>query len=139
VEAGLAASGRSRGDFQLSYPAYVVTGDNDEEIAAAADGVRRQIAFYASTPAYRAVLDCHGWGELQPELNALSKQGEWEEMGRRISDDVLDAFAVQGTPEEIPVLLSARFGDLVDRISLYMPYQGHEVAPRVLAGMRDLG
>jgi probable F420-dependent oxidoreductase len=140
VESGLTASGRTRADFQLSYPAFVVTGDTEEQIAAADAGTRKQIAFYGSTPAYRPVLELHGWGDLQTELNALSKQGEWDEMGRRITDDILDAFAVKGTPEQIPGLLQQRFGDLVDRISLYMPYggeSGHDVAPRILAGLKQ--
>jgi probable F420-dependent oxidoreductase len=139
VEAGLSASGRERSEYQISYPAFVATGETEEQMAEALTGVRKQIAFYASTPAYRGVLECHGWGELQTELNTLSKQGEWDEMGRRISDEVLDAFAVQGTPEEIPALLQARFGDIVDRIGLYRPGQDASLAPRILAGLRDLG
>ncbi|HLI53531.1 MAG TPA: LLM class F420-dependent oxidoreductase [Acidimicrobiales bacterium] len=137
VKATLAANGRSREDFQLSYPAFVVTGDNEAEVAAAEAGTRRQIAFYGSTPAYRPVLDLHGWGELQPELNVLSKQGRWEEMGKLIDDEVLDAFAVRGTPEEVPALLRDRFGGVVDRISLYMPYRSADVASRILAGLRE--
>ena len=74
----------------------MVTGTNEEEMAAAATGVREQIAFYGSTPAYRGVLEHHGWGELQGELNALSKQGKWKEMGELIDDDMLDTFAVVG-------------------------------------------
>lgn len=138
VESVLTANGRSLVDFQFSYPAFVVTGDSDGEIAEAERGTRKQIAFYASTPAYRPVLDLHGWGELQPELNALSKQGQWDEMGRLITDEILDGFAVRGTPEEVPALLQQRFGDIVDRISLYMPYDDQGVAPRILAGLRDL-
>lgn len=137
VEAGLAATGRTRADFQLSYPAFVVTGETDEEVEAADRGTRRQIAFYGSTPAYRGVLEQHGWGDLQPELNSLSKKGAWEEMGRLISDDVLDAFAVRGTPEEIAGALQQRFGDIIDRISLYMPYKDKGVAPRILAGLKE--
>ncbi len=135
IEAGLAASGRTRADFEMSYPAFVVTGDTDQQVAAADAATRKQIAFYGSTPAYRGVLELHGWGELQTELNALSKLGEWDEMGRRIDDDVLDAFAVKGTPEQIPALLKQRFGYIIDRLSLYMPYGGQDLAPRVLAGL----
>jgi probable F420-dependent oxidoreductase len=141
IEAGLRASGRARESFEVSYPAFVVTGDSEEEIAAADAGTRKQIAFYASTPSYRPVLEPHGWGDLQTELNVLSKRGEWDEMGRRIEDDVLENFAVSGTPEEIPSRLYERFGDLVDRVSLYMPYRSasdHEVAPRILAGLKAL-
>jgi probable F420-dependent oxidoreductase len=138
VESALATRGLTRSDFELSYPAFVVTGDTEEQRAEAATGVRKQIAFYASTPAYRPVLELHGWGELQTELNALSKQGEWDEMGRRIDDDVLDAFAVQGTPDEIPGLLQKRFGDIIDRIQLYTPYDGGHATARILAGLQKL-
>ncbi|MDA8045628.1 MAG: LLM class F420-dependent oxidoreductase [Actinomycetota bacterium] len=139
VGGALAAGGRAREAFELSYPAFVVTGQSEQEMVAAAAGVRKQIAFYASTPAYRPVLECHGWGDLQPELNSLSKRGEWDEMGRRITDEVLDAFAVQGAPDEIAGLLQGRFGDVIDRISLYMPYRDRGVAPRILAGLRQVG
>ncbi len=139
VEGVLRARGRELEDFQLSYPAFVVTGESREEVTAAEQGTRRQIAFYASTPAYRAVLDLHGWGDLQPELTALSKQGRWEDMGRLIDDDVLNAFAVRGDPEQIPALLIGRFGDVIDRISLYMPYDsGRGTAAKIMAGLRDL-
>src|SRR5690348_11707985 len=119
VERGLAASGRKRSSFQVSGPLFVVTGETEAEIAAAETGVKQQIAFYGSTPAYRGVLELHGWGDLQTELNALSKEGKWVEMGELIDDDVLDAFAVQGEPERIPALLTARYGDIVDRLSFY--------------------
>ena len=122
LERGWAKGGKTRGDFQLSLPAFIVTGRNEEETAKAASAVRQQIAFYGSTPAYRGVLDIHGWGELQGELNSLSKQGEWEEMGRRITDDILDAFAIVAEPADVPKQLLARFGDAVDRLSFYAPY-----------------
>src|SRR6516225_6676347 len=101
LERGFARSGRSRADFELSCPVFVVTGTTDAEVAASTKRVREQIAFYASTPAYRGVLELHGWGELQPELNALSKQGEWVEMGERIDDDVLQTFAVVDSPAKV--------------------------------------
>ncbi|MGH9067119.1 MAG: LLM class F420-dependent oxidoreductase, partial [Acidimicrobiales bacterium] len=91
---GMARSGRRREDFQVSYPGFVVTGTTDEEMAEAAKGVRAQIAFYGSTPAYRPVLELHGWGDLQTELNTLSKQGRWAEMGDLVTDEMLEAFAV---------------------------------------------
>lgn len=138
IEAGLETRGRTRADFQTVYPALIVTGDTEEQMAEAEAGTRKQIAFYASTPAYKAVLDNSGWGDLQPELNALSKQGEWDQMGRLITDDILDAFAVRGTPERVPAELQRRFGDIIDRLSFYMPYPDHGMAPRLLAGLRDL-
>ena len=123
LERGWARSGRTREQFELSGPMFVVTGTTEEEMAAARAGTCQQIAFYGSTPAYRGVLELHGWGDLQDELNRLSKQGEWVEMGRLIDDDILDAFAVVGEPERIPALMLARYGDLLDRVSFYAPYR----------------
>jgi probable F420-dependent oxidoreductase len=123
LERGLDKSGHTIADLEISGPAFVVTGANDEEMEASMQGVRQQIAFYGSTPAYRGVLDMHGWGDLQTELNALSKQGEWVTMGTLIDDEMLDAFAVIAEPEQLGAALHARYGDIVDRISFYAPYQ----------------
>ena len=123
IERGLAKSGRTMDDFEISGPAFVVTGTTEEEMEESATAIRRQIAFYGSTPAYRKVLEEHGWGELQTELNQLSKQGEWAQMGTLIDDEILDTFAVVGEPEQIPRKLAERYGDVVDRISFYVPYR----------------
>jgi probable F420-dependent oxidoreductase len=123
LERGLAKSGKTLNDLELSLPAFVVTGTTEEEMAKAATGVRRQIAFYGSTPNYRPVLEHHGWGELQPELNVLSKQGKWNEMGELIDDDILNTFAVVAEPEQIAAGIAQRFAGVVTRLSFYAPYQ----------------
>ncbi len=123
IETGLTASGRTRADLELSLPSFIVTGRTEEEHAAAARGVREQIAFYGSTPAYRGVLEHHGWGDLQTELKALSKEGRWADMGTLIDDDILGTFAVVAEPDAVGTALVARFGDLVDRLSFYAPYK----------------
>jgi probable F420-dependent oxidoreductase len=108
--------------FELTLPVFVVLGSDDKARAAAETGVREQIAFYGSTPAYRPVLDLHGWGELHEKLNQLSRRQEWAAMGQLISDDVLNAFAIAGDPAQVATELLARFGDVVNRISIYTPY-----------------
>jgi probable F420-dependent oxidoreductase len=116
----------ARGDldgFTLCLPALVVLGDDPAERAVAERAVRAQIAFYGSTPAYRGVLELHGWGELAERLNAMSRRQEWTAMGEAIDDDVLDAFAVSGDVAGVAAGLRGRFGDVIDRISLYTPYQ----------------
>ena len=123
LERGLARSDRTRAALELAFPMFMITGGTDAEMAEADAAVRKQIAFYGSTPAYRPVLELHGWGDLGEELNTLSKRGEWDEMGRRITDDVVDAFAVTGPSQELPGLVKARVGDLVDRISFYSPHR----------------
>ena len=120
---GRAKAGKQPTGFEVSGPSFVVTGTNAEQIAATDQGTRQQIAFYGSTPAYRAVLELHGWGDLQGELNSLSKAGDWVAMGSLIDDEMLAAFAVVAEPEEVAGRLAARYGDVVTRISLTIPYR----------------
>ncbi len=116
LEKGMKKSGRSREDFEISSPGFMVLGNSDDELERAATGVRQQIAFYGSTPAYRPVLELHGWGDLQSELNVMSKRGEWVEMGKLINDDILSEFAIIGRPEDVPKEVENRYGGLTDRI-----------------------
>ncbi len=122
LERGLALRGKARADLQISYPGLVVTGENEAGFAAAAKAVKTQLAFYGSTPAYRPVLELHGWGDLSAELNTLSKRGRWEEMADLIDDDVLNTFAVVGELDEIAGEIHRRFDGLVDRFNFYAPY-----------------
>ena len=119
VERGLEKSGRTMDDFEIVGPGFVVTGTTEEAMARAATGVRQQIAFYGSTPAYRPVLEIHGWGDLQDELNRMSKQGQWQEMGDLIDDEVLDTFAVVGEQGSVAAGFRDRYGDCVHRLSFY--------------------
>ena len=96
-------------------------GRTDERLEAA-KGVRNLIAFYGSTPAYKAVLDLHGWGDLQPELNALSRRGDWATMGTLISDEIIDTIAVHGTPAQCAEAIVARYGQWAERVCAYFPY-----------------
>lgn len=113
---GLRRAGRDRSAFQVSCPVFVVTGETDDELAAAAAATRRQIAFYASTPAYRKVLDLHGWGDLQTELHRMSRQGRWDAMGALIDDEVLDAFAVVAPVGDVAAGLRRRCDGAIDRV-----------------------
>ncbi|HEX6313148.1 MAG TPA: LLM class F420-dependent oxidoreductase [Acidimicrobiia bacterium] len=138
LERGWARAGKKRRDFEVSAPMFVVTGVTEEELAAARRATKQQIAFYGSTPAYRRVLEVHGWGDLQGELNRLSKQGEWAAMGELITDDVLETFAVVAEPEDVPRRMLARYGDVLDRISFYAPYRSDpERWSKVLEGFRS--
>ncbi len=138
LERGRAKVGKTMDGFEIIGPSFVVTGNNDEEMEAAATGTRQQIAFYGSTPAYRNVLEIHGWGGLQDELNSLSKQGEWARMGTLVDDEILNTFAVVGEPEQIAPELSRRYGDVIQRISFYAPYQSDpERWGAVMAGLKS--
>ena len=130
IERGLAIGGRTRDDIEITVEVIVGAGRTDEELERAL-GVRWLLAFYGSTPSYRPVLDVHGWGELQPELNRLSKQGEWTTMATLIDDDVLRALAVHGTPDACAAEIVDRYGEWADRVCLYFP--GYEAGDELIA------
>ena len=118
---GMARSGRDRSEFQLSCPVFVVTGNDEAEMAAAAVGTRKQIAFYASTPAYRKVLELHGWGDVQTELRRLSLEGQWDTMANLIDDSILEAFAVVAPIDELAGALRRRCDGVIDRVMVGLP------------------
>jgi Luciferase-like monooxygenase len=109
----------------------VSTGGQENQDHAA---TRRLLAFYESTPAHRPVLDVYGWGDLQPELNELSKQGRWEEMGRLIDDDMLHTIAACGSPRDIAAHIRDRVVGVSDRICIYLP---GPIAVEALAAIVD--
>jgi probable F420-dependent oxidoreductase len=126
LDRGLATAGRSRTAVAISLLAMIATGCTEEEMTRAVAGTRAQIAFYGSTPAYRSVLDRHGWAGLGDELNALSRsdrEDKWAAMGGLIDDDVLHAFAVVAEPAAVAAQIRRRFGGLIDRVSFYAPYE----------------
>ncbi|MEV4349720.1 TIGR03617 family F420-dependent LLM class oxidoreductase [Actinoplanes sp. NPDC049596] len=114
------ARGGDLDGFSLGLSAMAVLGADEAARSRAEQAVKGQIAFYASTPAYRPVLELHGWGELADQLNSLSRRQAWAEMTALITDEVLDTFAVTG---DVSSAVKNRFGGLVDRISLYTPYE----------------
>lgn len=123
VQRGLDSAGKSRADYCVSAQVSTATGLTDEAMEAALASARHQVAFYASTPAYLPVLECHGWEGLQSEANTLIREGKWEELTGLIDDDILNTFAVVGTPKEVAAKIVERFGGKVDRISpvVYQP------------------
>jgi probable F420-dependent oxidoreductase len=123
IDAGLARSSRSRDDFTVSATAIVCTGADDAEVQRAREGVRRLLAFYGSTPSYRVSLEPHGWGDLQTELNRLTKEGRWDDTLALVDDEVLETLAVCGEPSDIAALVDARYRGAVDRLAFSMPYE----------------
>jgi probable F420-dependent oxidoreductase len=131
IDRGLAAGGRTRADLEIICEAIMAIGDTDEEIDKATQGVKGLLSFYGSTPSYKPVLDIEGWGDLQPQLNAMTKRGEWAKMPALISDDMVRTIAVQGTPAQAARQLVERFGDFAERVCLYFP--GGPISDEALA------
>lgn len=123
---GLAEAGRSRGDVQVCVSVFAIVG-HGSELDRKRKEVRSQIAFYASTPSYRTLLDVHGWGETGEELSRLAGRGRWEEMGALITDEMLAELAVEGgTLGEAAQRMKERYTGVVDRVAIYMPFEPGE-------------
>ncbi len=118
LERGLRESGRTREALDVICATLTVTADREDEFERVKLAARKQLAFYGSTPAYRATLDCHGWGDLHLELNLMSKQGRWDDMTGLISDEVLETIAVVGERGEIAAKLHERLHGIADGVSL---------------------
>ena len=119
VRDGLQASGRQADEFAIMPEIIVSAGETDAEREQADAGTRRLLAFYGSTPAYRPVLAAHGWEDLQPELNAMSKQGRWHEMAGLIDDEMMHTIAACGTPAEVAAHIRDRVDGISETVCLY--------------------
>jgi probable F420-dependent oxidoreductase len=137
IERGLAKAGRSRDEFELTYPNLIATGDSDAELYENTELLKRHFAFYASTPAYSRVFELHGMEELQRGLYQLTREERWADLGSLVTDEVLDTFTVRGTPEEVSTQIVAKVGDVADRVSFFSPAP---ITPgqitRILAGLK---
>ncbi len=124
VNDGLKKSGRSRNQIELAASVFVATGKNTGEVQRAKEECRRQVAFYASTRTYRRVLELHGWGDVCDRLHAKSVRGDWGGMPQEVSDEMLREFVVEGWWDDLPRLLKDRYGGVVERVRLYLPFDG---------------
>ena len=136
VERGLEKSGRSREDFEISYSPFIISGKDEATFEKEKAAAKNRIAFYGSTPAYKNVLGVHGWGEMQIELNGMSKQGKWQEMGEIVSDEMLNTFGIMDEPGMVVAEIKSRFGDIVDRTSGGFGFVGSDQRQEMVVALR---
>jgi probable F420-dependent oxidoreductase len=122
IAGGAEGAGRGPGQVTLATSAFVITGENVEEITEQRESVRAQISFYASTPNYRTVLAAHGWEEVGERLGTMAREKKWREMPALITDEMLAAFAIEAAPDEVGPALRERYEGLIDRVALYHPF-----------------
>jgi probable F420-dependent oxidoreductase len=127
INEGEALAAKPSNSCQRMCAIFVVTGKNQQEINDNKGAVKAQIAFYASTPSYSSVMEMHGWMELHEKLNAMSRAGQWFEMGEHISDDMLNEFAVVAPIDELAQAVKARYDGLLHRVGYYFPFEPNEV------------
>ena len=136
IAEGASKASRKKEDVAVAASVFAAVGVNESEIKAVKEVMRQQIAFYASTHSYRKVLDSHGWGDVGERLHSLSVKGEWAEMGREVTDEMLDEFVVQGSWSEIGGIVRKKYGGLVDRVRMYLPFDGDEKWRTLVKGFR---
>jgi probable F420-dependent oxidoreductase len=122
ISSARAASERRDDPFVFSAMGMVATGRTEEELADAIAATRRQIGFYASTPAYKPMLDHHGWGDLHDEAHRMSVTNRWDELPGLIDDEILNTFAIVGDVPTAGRLFRERFEGLVERVTVSMPH-----------------
>ena len=118
LAAELEAAGRSFESFEVSGGGFIATGPDEAAVREEMEKVRYRVAFYGSTPAYRGVFELHGVGDLGVRLTEMSKQGQWSRMAAEVPDDVLDLFVARATYDDLPAAIEARYGGIVDTVSL---------------------
>lgn len=138
IEKGAAKAGRDPKAIEICASTFIITGKNEEEVEKAKAPIRQQLSFYASTRSYKPVLDIHGWGDANQELFALSIEGKWQEMASRITDEMLEEFAVIGTHDEIVAKIKARCAGLVNRIAFTIPVRSPEEEERLKSMIKEL-
>jgi probable F420-dependent oxidoreductase len=122
IAAGAQQAGRDPSACAVAGSVFVITGPDQETADHLRAMVRQQISFYGSTPTYRAVLECHGWAEVGERLSQLAAQQRWRDMPALVSDEMLEAFAVEAAPADLGPALRERFAGLFDRVALYVPF-----------------
>jgi probable F420-dependent oxidoreductase len=137
IEERLRKVGKKRSEFEIMLPLFIVTGSNEEEYKTNIAYHRHRIGFYASTPDYKSTLELHGWGDVQEEARALTRQGRWDELGEPITDEMLDTFTVMGEPSEIAPKIKARFGDFIDTIRSDLQLQNEETQYEIIRAIES--
>ena len=122
IGAGRARTGRSRADINLTSSIFVIPTDGPKDASEYEAYVRQQVSFYLSTPAYKILAELHGWEAIAQRLSILARAGQWQQMPRQITDEMLDVLAVRGTWAELPTKICQRYGTLLDRVSYYLPF-----------------
>jgi probable F420-dependent oxidoreductase len=118
---GAAKAGRDLVHFTLCVMPLVATAATRASLTERVRDVRARVAFYASTPAYILAFESEGYGEVARTLQGHARAQRWAEMPDLVSDEMLDAYAVIGTYDEIAAKLRARYGDLATSLEFAIP------------------
>jgi len=118
LEIGAKKAGRSLKDLDLGSYGFIGCSNTDEGLERMRKGLKERVALYASTPEYEKMLDMHGWDVNLSDFIELSRQDRWEDMGKLVSDDMLDAYSLVERPEDLPGKIKQRYDSHIGRLQL---------------------
>lgn len=109
---------RDRSSIQIVVPVLVGASVDAGGVPAAREAARAQVGFYASTPAYRTILEAEGLGELSQTFSHLAREQDWQALTETVTDEMLEKFAICGTVEEVGAEMARRYNGLADELFL---------------------
>ena len=121
ARAGAQAAGRDPNALQFHGAAFIATGATQSDLERGREAVKKEIAFYASTPAYHPVLALHGWQDVGEKLHQMSRENKWDAMSAEITDEIVDAFAVTADYDHIADKLKERYGAFASGVTFSFP------------------
>lgn len=136
LEKGLKKAGRKRADVEVTASVFAAVGGTAAEVRALKESYRQQVAFYSSTRTYMKLMELHGWEAVGERLHELSVRGEWQKMAGEVPDEMLGEFVVEGSWTEMAAVLMERYDGLVDRVRVYLPFDGGKGWRALVSGFR---
>jgi probable F420-dependent oxidoreductase len=117
IAQGAEKAGRDPADVEL-VGIMLCSIHPDEEVARRE--VAAQIAFYSAPKTYAKVFEVGGFTKEADAIRDAFARSDHEGMIAAVSDDMIDAIACAGTPEQVRDQLARRDGE-VDHWALYAP------------------
>lgn len=139
LQAGFELGGHDGNAFKLVLAPLTATGSDEENVSAQWEKQRSLLGFLYSTPAYWPSLELFGWRDKGQQLQELTRAGNWQDMPRIITDEMLDKFVPRGTYDVIAEVYRERYAGLTQRITFPMPEDpaDDQLAARAVAALQE--
>src|SRR5690606_15466485 len=99
IEKGLKRSGRKRSDVDLA--SWLITSISSDRKLARREAAHT-IGNYLATRSYAPLLDFGGWERQKAEIyHAFFELRDMEKVADAVTDDMIDAMALAGTPDDV--------------------------------------
>jgi alkanesulfonate monooxygenase SsuD/methylene tetrahydromethanopterin reductase-like flavin-dependent oxidoreductase (luciferase family) len=119
LQRGLSRSGRRRERFDLCLTLCCAISDDSAQARQAAAG---EVASYATARTFEPLFAAHGFAQEAERIQEAFLRGDHDAMVAAVSDDMIEAFTLTGTPDVVRSKVAA-YVEIADSISLTSPYQ----------------